>query len=446
LLQCEGEKANPLFNSNDGKTPLDAALEERHTHILQRLFDQPQVFEKRAVLESVLLRGPLALKESGTLVPDRITRYRIWKTHQVILSSMVRAMFICKGRGMAETWQDVEHFNFHDILAVRWVKETRKSYVGRRINVYVKIRKTTKLRIVQEASGLDNVRDADALVKDSATGARELEKVEHVSDAGDDTKSGRLHALREALGRVTLRRSSTPAATATAKSTSSPLTKKSSPSSQKSPSTRSPASPINSNNRKTGAEDTDRSICIAFLADNKPEANRWYEALMNAGIMGKSLLVVRIQKAWRQYAAKLRLARMKKDQEKGSKLVVRRGTVEDARFVPLDVAHTKPPSSSHPSKSGSTTQLSKFVVKNKAVETLMRALPGSKARISRANSASQSGAGSQETSFSNRKSKSSTSVAMPLIEVFHNAEDECGYLMKRSSGGYAVTCSPLKKK
>jgi hypothetical protein len=153
LLDAPFEKANPLFNSNDGKTPLDAALEERHTHILQRLFDVPQVFEKRAVLESVLLRGPLALKEARTLVPDRINRYRTWKTHQVVLSSMVRAMFVCKGRAMAEKWQDVEHFDFQDILAVRWVTETRQQYLGRRINVYVQLRFGDKLRIVQVGGG-----------------------------------------------------------------------------------------------------------------------------------------------------------------------------------------------------------------------------------------------------------------------------------------------------
>jgi hypothetical protein len=178
LLECEGEKANPLFNSNDGKTPLDAALEERHTHILQRLFDLPHVYEKRAVLESVLLRGPLSLKEANTFLPDRVNRYRIWKTHQVILSSMVRAMFICKTRAMAETWQDVEHFNFHDILAVRWVLQTHKKYVGRRINVYVQVDKNVKLRIVQEgASGIDNLGDSDALVREGPGGTRELEKV-----------------------------------------------------------------------------------------------------------------------------------------------------------------------------------------------------------------------------------------------------------------------------
>jgi hypothetical protein len=68
------------------------------------------------------------------------------------------------------------------------------------------------------------------------------------------------------------------------------------------------------------------------------------------------------------------------------------------------------------------------------VETILHAV-GSKPRVVSGRPSMPSGSHGSQTSFF--RTRMPTTLALPLMEVFHNAEDESGYLLKQSAGGLA---------
>ena len=325
--------ADPLLASSDGKTPLAAALEEKHTHILQLLFGRPwNVYDSRAILEAVLLRGPVHIKVQSRFMNNK----RIWRVQHVVLSSMLRALFIYRTKEMTDSADDCEHICFQDLLAVRWQAQTRNRYVGRRFNVYAHVEDPNKLKFNFTSSGLDDSKAGDFTIDgDAEQNNVVLEKDEAASD-GEEEMNG------ESRKGLTTRIMA---------------------------SFRRPRRASLDNNSKGGSLEQPnpgnssvwvRSVCISFLADNSKEARRWVESFRFAGELGKTMPCVRIQTAWRGFAARNLIKKLRAVQVNGSAVVSRRGTANvSGRFIPLDVSRisSAPPPPPYSSSSSSSSAL-----------------------------------------------------------------------------------------
>ena len=312
--------ANAMQWSSDGTTPLDAALDEGHSHILQRLFEQNGIFDLRAVLERVLLQGPLKIKGSRRRyqatrfrnAPRILKGYRTWKTQHVVVSEMLRSVFIWFNAEQTETedGSDTVHFRFQDILSVRVVEHTKKKYTGRRFNVYFDVQHPSKMNFQVGSSGIDHLDDHDQFYDDA--------DADFYKRARGRSRSGSKLGLDK--GKRGLFHKKAPPPPPPKKSTSSNLVQH--------------------------LENTPKYLCVSFLADSSSEMVRWVANLKVAGLKGKAMAAVIIQTAWRGFAAREKLQRMKQHLQKGSDVARRRGTrgvLEDPFYVPLDARYTQVP-------------------------------------------------------------------------------------------------------
>ncbi len=450
LLEAGGD---PLLPSMDGKTPLDAAIEEKHSHILQILFSRPwNIYNTRAVLEPpILYRGVLRIKVQSRLVNNR----RIWRYQHVVLSSMLRSLFIYRGKDISNAGDDSEHVIFQHLLAVRLVGYTRRRYVGRRFNVYVLLEDHAKLNFNFISSGLD-----DAHIGDYTVGA---DQQDDNNDNNNNNNNRKLRTESNSFPVDGVVEEEEAASGGEEEEANSDVTKKASFKnifssgfgSFRRPRRGSSVDGGDSSNRRSSSQTdllgkkkpTFHSVCISFLAESPKDAKRWMDAFRQAGQQGKTMLCVKIQNCWRAHAARKALRKRREDQINGVVVAQRRGMTSErgGNFVPLDAQHTTPPPRKRSTAAGSGSSSTQLISTQKKGNLVTQLLKASTTSNRKKTNLPTNNNGTTEGSHHNRFMSSSSSrgglhdssseLAMPLEEVFHNAEDISGYLKKRSETG-----------
>ncbi|KAH9258135.1 hypothetical protein BASA81_003698 [Batrachochytrium salamandrivorans] len=386
--------ADPLLPSAaDGKTPLDACLEEKHGHLLQLLFTSPwkTLFTAKHVptADSLLYKGVLRIKLG--------TRQ---KSMRVVLSLLCRTMFLLHG---GESEGEGEGGGFDAIKFDQFICVRRRPKPGK-FTLFIQL--PARYAQVEFFNSEEEIAMQTGLKLAGGRGSLRMSR-----SGGQASGRSLFSSFKRSSTSFTLPTSTTTAAGAAA------------------------------------LESVTLALYCTSVAGGGSTAgqSKWVEHLQQAGLLGKHLAAVRIQSMCRGFFARRLLQSTRQQQQAGQELVRKRTHLaaksSSSRFIALDAEHTPvPTAASSPSFSsnGNGSHALALQSNNTPLFASFRRPSTAKVLLRR-----------NTSSFSFRSSSSggsSSSMGLFLDEAFHNLEDISGFLKKRSETGVSAQLRMWKQR